>query len=917
MIRSLFEYCKEPVSGLILLFLLSLFAIWPLLAPGLPHTADGPVHFYRAVDFDRSWRDGILYPRWAPDLALGYGTPLFNFAPPLLYLLTQAFHLAGLDISVAMKAVIILTVFLYPLGMCIFVRERFGFRAGFVAAAAYFYAPYRLRELYIQGNYAQFLALALYPFILWAFHRLVGEWGVENGGWGKVGYMALAAISYAALLLSHNISAMLFTPLLAFYVLFLAAWRRKFRSLLWAGGAIAWSLALAGFFWIPAFFERRWIRLGEITKGHFDFRLHFLSPAELFALPAPLDLASLNPYLPLGLGWAVVVLSVLALLALLRWPVKERPLAFFFALALAFCLFMTLPISIPFWENVPLLALVEFPWRFLGPALLAGAFLAGAFSSQVQRTSLLIGVVFFILLSSFFYLYPRQPFADLRGSTPADIIAYELETKTFGTTGASEFHPIWSEEPPLDSPMVADYQAGRPPDKLDRSSLPLGASAETLSHTAIADEFIFSSPHPFSARVNTLYFPGWRAYLDGQPVEVKIAPPHGLIEVEIPPGEHRLSLRFEDTPLRLWANLISLLAWVALLAVAICSSVGKFWRAPWPAKSSSTLKRLELGLALIGLLIFKEAFIDPHTTWFRKHSPPDRVLGVSYPAYVEMAKGRFVFLGYDLSPADGLVRQGGTLDLTLYWKLEVGSWKLEDGDFRSFVHMDLPPDFTTVAVSDNMNPGGVPTSRWPPGLYVRDLHRLQVPQDAPPVEYTLHAGLYDGQTGMRLPVEGGGNLIPLTSIHVLRAEPLRPEALPHSQERFTLGGNISLLGYALEPAGIRPGGSFTLTLYWRAEETLKESYTVFAHVLDEAGHLRAQADGLPAGDIYPTSSWLPGQVVEDSRRITLPKDVPPGAYRLEVGMYRLDTLARLEVRDGAGNAQPEGRAILEERLTVQ
>ena len=82
--------------GLLLVVLLSLFAIWPLLAPGLPNTADGPIHFYRAVDMQQAWRDAVFYPRWSANLALGYGTPLFNFAPPLIYLLMMALNRIGL-----------------------------------------------------------------------------------------------------------------------------------------------------------------------------------------------------------------------------------------------------------------------------------------------------------------------------------------------------------------------------------------------------------------------------------------------------------------------------------------------------------------------------------------------------------------------------------------------------------------------------------------------------------------------------------------------------------------------------------------------------------------------------------------------------------------------------------------------------
>jgi uncharacterized membrane protein len=215
------SYFRVPTSidpGLIVAALLALFAVVPLLShPGLPNTADGAAHLMRQAELNQAWRDGVLYPRWAPDLAYGYGIPLFHYAPPLLYHVTQLFSLSGLSLDVAMKATIILTIFLYSVGMYLFARDLYGPRAGLLAAGVYLYAPYRLREAYIQGNYGQFFGLAFYPFILWSFHGLVTT--------DRRRYIPLAALSLAGLLLSHNISAMIFAPMLGGYLVLLLALR--------------------------------------------------------------------------------------------------------------------------------------------------------------------------------------------------------------------------------------------------------------------------------------------------------------------------------------------------------------------------------------------------------------------------------------------------------------------------------------------------------------------------------------------------------------------------------------------------------------------------------------------------------------------------------------------------------------------
>ena len=64
-----------------------------------------------------------------------------------------------------------------------------------------------------RANLPEVIALALLPLILWAFRRLIVIGGRR--------YFAAAVLSYAALLLTHNISSLIFTPLLLAYLIVL------------------------------------------------------------------------------------------------------------------------------------------------------------------------------------------------------------------------------------------------------------------------------------------------------------------------------------------------------------------------------------------------------------------------------------------------------------------------------------------------------------------------------------------------------------------------------------------------------------------------------------------------------------------------------------------------------------------------
>jgi uncharacterized membrane protein len=166
------ERLRRLDTALLLALLLPLLTVLPLLThPGLPNTADGPAHLMRQVELNQAWAEGNFYPRWGTDLALGHGMPIFSYAPPLLYQATQLLHLTGLPLDSAMKGVVALGFLLYSGAMFLFARRIYGPYPALVAAAMIVYAPYRLREAYIQGNYGQFLGLAFYPLIFLGLPR--------------------------------------------------------------------------------------------------------------------------------------------------------------------------------------------------------------------------------------------------------------------------------------------------------------------------------------------------------------------------------------------------------------------------------------------------------------------------------------------------------------------------------------------------------------------------------------------------------------------------------------------------------------------------------------------------------------------------------------------------------------------------
>ena len=106
MIRRAFARVRgSPLDvDVLLLTVLCLPALAPLFAPGYVATHDGLFHLFRLVELDSLWKGGELYPRLAPDLALGYDYPVFNYYAPLALYAGELLRLLGLSATDAVSA---------------------------------------------------------------------------------------------------------------------------------------------------------------------------------------------------------------------------------------------------------------------------------------------------------------------------------------------------------------------------------------------------------------------------------------------------------------------------------------------------------------------------------------------------------------------------------------------------------------------------------------------------------------------------------------------------------------------------------------------------------------------------------------------------------------------------------------------
>ena len=80
---------------------------------------------------------------------------------------------------------------------------------------------------------------------------------------------------------------------------------------------------------------------------------------------------------------------------------------------------------------------------------------------------------------------------------------------------------------------------------------------------------------------------------------------------------------------------------------------------------------------------------------------------------------------------------------------------------------------------------------------------------------------------------------------------------------------ITLLGYDLQAPNVRPDETMTVTLYWRASQPITTSYKVSLQLLTPDLRMAAQDDSIPARWTYPTTAWLPEEIISDEHFLTL------------------------------------------------
>jgi len=926
---------QPPISNLqspilkLVIFLLCLVALLPLLRGVSPCSHDGALHYFRVVTMHHALKQGLLFSRWLPDLAFGYGFPFFNYRAPLPYYLALGLHLTGLPLPLALNLLYVLSILGCAMGAYLLARDLFGPEAGVVAAVAYAYAPYQFLDALLRANGPESAALALLPFVLWAFRRLALKGGRR--------WFLVATGLLATLYLTHNISSLLFTPFLMAYLGLLGWVHRRRGRWGWVALALGLALGLSAFFWLPALAEKGYVQLylTRATRNN-DFHFNFLKLAEIFAPPAPVDTSLMNPPMEIHLGLAQAMLAGLGLvmgLLPLSPPLggmkggrpslrgespqaakcsrERRAVLLFFAASAALFVFLSTRSSLWLWEHLPLLPFVQFPWRFVGRAALPVALLTAGlapppsfppsggdeggerntphvsrFTPHVSRIWLPI-TISALILAALPYTYPPLGYCPAPAHpTVSDVHRYERQSRLVGVDPLGAYFPIWVQQRPEESPLETQYAAGGTIARFDGTALPEGAAILEAEYGPNHARLVVESPVPFCARYLTFYFPGWRAWVGGEPVEVRPSKPEGLITFDVPAGRAHIHVRFGETRLRLAADALSLLSLLALVVLAVRAPRPKdpSPRPPGPSVPLSPSHQVTWSLLLVSVLLlaFKWAIVDRVDTPFRHpFLQADGALpGVEHLLNQPYADG-LTLIGYDQSPTT--LPADGTLRLDLYWTAHTRP----SARYQTVIHL-VGPDGLRWSLADSYRPRGYPdyppTPTWSPGRYALDGHATAPLPGTPPGVYDVVLTIFDRDTLAPLSMlnEQGQPAAPTLILGQVTltgpGRPANPDALGARHRLDLPCGPLTLLGAEFDRDQAAPGDLALLTTFWRADQQPAQDLTVHLALLTPDGSRAAEYDLPPTAPWHPTSTWQIGDVWRGQHILHLPATLDTAAY---------------------------------------
>lgn len=518
---------------LLVIFILLYVAVRPEFVPYLIGTADGMAHKYRLVNFDAALSQGVVHPRWIGNAVLGYGAPLyiFNYAVP--YYIVDVFYRVTSNIQVSSQLYAASTIILSFFAMYLVTKNLWGTWAGVVSAAVYTFAPYHLFTVYSYEGWGEMLAFAFPPFILYCLMQ-----SISAKKHRKLWYTA-SVISWVLFINTHNISSFISSPIILLIAFFVSKRDKPSVFLLFKTFCIA--VLIASFFIIPAITLTTTIKIPALLTKEMQLRSDYMVPfIKQMITSWSVMWGQHITYQEFTVGIPIAVTGVIGAVMFATAQKLKRTATVPIAVLLTFVFFVLLtdPITNSLYAFRPL-DYVLYPYRFLFVATFAGSLLAGFVWKKFSMPAVLFLVVTLLFGIPFTHPYLEIfPFPQAYFAKP-QMLGYAVPT--LKTMGVAEFLPESASVPFLVSEEKKYLDTGMLPQKF---LLPSSTGTVITSHASQESlSANVSATTPTVLTVSTLYYPDWRAAVDGKQIALT-RDNVGRMTVPVDRGTHIVTLWF-------------------------------------------------------------------------------------------------------------------------------------------------------------------------------------------------------------------------------------------------------------------------------------------------------------------------------------------------------------------------------------
>ncbi|HEY3825540.1 MAG TPA: 6-pyruvoyl-tetrahydropterin synthase-related protein [Bryobacteraceae bacterium] len=529
------------------IFAAAALAAIPALFLGNAWGHDFDFHVSLWIDAAQQVHQGILFPRWTALANVGFGEPSAIFYPPFSWI---AGTILGLTLPwrFVPGVYIFLTLALAGFTMWKLSREWLGPRDALVAALLYAWNPYLLVTAVKRTDYAELLADALFPLLVWAAVRL------PRGGRRMIA--PLAAI-FAAIWLSNLPAGMIASYSLALLLAVQCLLNRSWRPAIHGAAAIALAFGCSSFFLLPAAAERQWVDVGLAFIPAWAPESNYL-----FTPNINIIMALMNKWLSLI---AVVLMAIGLAAAILsrrrRFGDDSPSSGIWYSIVTlgAVSAFVMFRASSIVWKILPDFEYIEYPWRWLMALttctmLLAAAAVAGFRRRNIWQLVAVLGAVGCMgaILCTVRWDRGNRQIEKLVADARSGEGYRFAEDRDWRKPRGSHTSHLPDLAPPI---AVADKSQD--------------ARFAVEQWTAERRIFSVDSARPALLRIKLLNYPAWKAKWNSAGIPTQTDPGTGQMLLETPGGPGRVELYFSRTGDRTAGIAISGISILILMGLAI------------------------------------------------------------------------------------------------------------------------------------------------------------------------------------------------------------------------------------------------------------------------------------------------------------------------------------------------------------